>query len=108
MQTEDSIKITKRFFSILYYLTKIKAIRGKATFARQYGVSQPSLRRLEREPHSDIMQIVWLFYLVRDFDVSAEWLLTGRGKRFTIEPEKKEKYLYKERNRKRNNYNRCL
>jgi hypothetical protein len=97
MQTPDSIKITKRFFSILYYLTKIKVIRGKATFARQYDVSQPSLRKLEREPESDIMQVSWLYYLVRDFNVSPEWILTGKGKRFTIEPTKKEKYLYKKR-----------
>lgn len=97
MQTEDSIKITNRFFTILHHLIKLKVLRGKGAFARQYGVSQPNLRKLERNPASDIFQSAWLYYLVRDFNVNPEWLLTGKGKRFTVEPKPLKKFIYKKR-----------
>ena len=79
MQTEDSQAIIKRFFDALYYLKANKIIRGKATFTKAHGIDRWNLYKLEKDMASDIFQPAWLAYLVKDYGVSATWLLTGRG-----------------------------
>jgi len=80
MQTEESQKIVLRFFEALNILKENKRIRGKKTFTDRYGINRWNLNTLEKEPERDIFQVAWLNYLVRDYGISAEWLLTGRGK----------------------------
>lgn len=79
MQTEDSQAIIRRFFEALYYLKANRIIRGKATFTREHGIDRWNLGKLEKDPSRDIFQPAWLYYLVKDYGVSATWLLTGRG-----------------------------
>lgn len=83
MQTEDSQKIIARFFKALYELKARKEIRGKQTFTAKYGINRWNLNTLEKNLASDIFQVAWLTYLVRDYGVSAQWLLTGQGEIFT-------------------------
>ncbi len=79
MQTADSQKVIRRFFQALQYLKDTKVIRGKQTFTRAYGINRWNMLTLEKNLASDIFQTAWLTYLVQDFGVSAQWLLTGRG-----------------------------
>lgn len=79
MQTEDSQAIIRRFFDALYYLKANRVIRGKATFTNAHGIDRWNLNKLEKDYSSDIFQPAWLAYLVKDYGVSATWLLTGRG-----------------------------
>lgn len=79
MQTPESQAIVKRFFIALYRLKEDRKIRGKQTFTREYGINRWNLNTLEKEPERDIFQVSWLSYLVRDFNVSPMWLLTGFG-----------------------------
>lgn len=79
MQTTDSQKIIGRFFQALYYLKSEKVIRGKQTFTARYGINRWNMNTLEKDMSRDIFQPAWLSYLVDDYDISAEWLLTGRG-----------------------------
>lgn len=79
MQTTDSQKVISRFFQALYYLKSEKVIRGKQTFTARYGINRWNMNTLEKDMSRDIFQTSWLSYLVDDYDVSAEWLLTGRG-----------------------------
>lgn len=79
MQTTESQIIVRRFFEALYRLKTDRKIRGKQTFTREYGINRWNLNTLEKEPERDIFQVAWLWYLVRDFGVSPDWLLTGRG-----------------------------
>jgi hypothetical protein len=78
-QTPDSQKVVKRFFKALYYLKEKRMIRGKMTFTTRYNINRWNMNTLEKEPQRDIFQAAWLTYLVRDYGVSAEWLLTGKG-----------------------------
>lgn len=71
-----------RFFEALHTLIASKAIRGKQTFTREYGINRWNLNTLEGDHSRDIFQPAWLTYLVRDFGVSATWLLTGVGGMF--------------------------
>lgn len=79
MQTEDSQAIIKRFFQAIQHLKDEGIIRGKATFAKKYQINRQNLWKLEQNPASDIFQVAWLGYLVKDYGVSSTWLLTGRG-----------------------------
>ncbi len=82
MQTADSQKVIKRFFEAIYALKAAGTIRGKQTFTNQYEINRWNFNTLEKEPERDIFQTAWLTYLVRDFGVSATWLLTGVGDMF--------------------------
>lgn len=79
MQTEDSQKIIRRFFQALQYLKDQRIIRGKQTFTRRFGINRWNMNTVEKEPSRDMFQTAWLSYLVTEYGVSAEWLLTGRG-----------------------------
>ncbi|WP_290431867.1 hypothetical protein [Muribaculum intestinale] len=79
MQTEDSQVIIRRFFQALQYLKEQKIIRGKQTFTRQFGINRWNMNTVEKEPSRDMFQTAWLTYLVTEYGVSADWLLTGRG-----------------------------
>jgi hypothetical protein len=58
-------------------------IGGKKTFTDRYGINRWNLNTLQKEPQRDIFQAAWLAYLVRDYGVSAHWLLTGEGQPLT-------------------------
>lgn len=80
MQTADSQRIVRRFFEALQRLKEDGKIRGKQTFTREYDINRWNMNTLEKDPSRDIFQPAWLTYLVDGYGVSAQWLLTGRGK----------------------------
>ena len=78
MQADENQIITKRFFEALYALKSRGDIRGKQTFTARYGINRWNLNALEKGTGTMTnVQLAWLTYLVRDYDVSARWLLTG-------------------------------
>lgn len=79
MQTDDSQRIVARFFEALQRLKDDRKIRGKQTFTREYNINRWNMNTLEKDHSRDIFQPAWLTYLVEDYDVSAQWLLTGKG-----------------------------
>ncbi len=88
MQTEDSQIIIARFFEAIYALKAAGVIRGKQTFTNRYGINRWNFNHLEKTPQSDIFQTAWLGYLVRDYGISPEWLLTGAGTPLPNPPQK--------------------
>ena len=82
MQTEDTQRIIKRFFQTLDFLKEAKVIRGRQTFTRMHGINRRNMNTAEKNPASDMFQTAWLTYLVEDFGISANWLLTGKGNMF--------------------------
>lgn len=79
----EDVAITKRFFHALEILAQEKKIRGLQTFTRTYDLNYWNMTTLKNEPDKRILKAGCLTYLVRDFGVSADWLLTGRGGMFT-------------------------
>lgn len=84
MQTEQSQKIVRRFFEAIQILKANKIIRGKQTFTERYGINRWNFNTCEKSPERDIFQVAWIEYLVRDYKVSATWLITGNGSFFDL------------------------
>lgn len=83
MQTTESQAVIRRFFEAIYALKARKEIRGKQTFTSRYDINRWNLNSLEKDMSRDIFQVSWLTYLVRDYGVSSQWLLTGYGDMFS-------------------------
>lgn len=79
MQTAESQVIVSRFFEALQILKADKVIRGKQTFTNRYGINRWNFNTLEKQPERDIFQVAWISYLVNDYKVSADWLISGNG-----------------------------
>jgi hypothetical protein len=93
MQTLGSQKVVARFFEAVYDLKRRRVIRGKQTFTRKYGINSRNFWQLEQDKSRDMFQVDWLAHLVRDYFVSATWLLTGEGKMYTVDPDAQWRYL---------------
>lgn len=100
MNTPDSIDIVNRFYAAIETLRRDKYIRGLKTFSRRYGINDRNIWLQRREPERNIFQPAWLAYLVRDYAVSATWLLTGEGDVYDSE---RKKSLAPQKNRNRRN-----
>ena len=84
--SEDSQTGKSRFFEAIHALVEKKCLRGRKTFTNLYGINIGDFWHSEKHIKSNVLNLAWLTYLVRDFGVSADWLLTGRGKMFKKEP----------------------
>lgn len=79
MNNADSQQIVMRFAEAIARLKTDRKLRGVQTFTRAYNINRRNFITAMKSPESNIFQIAWLAYLVRDFDVSPNWLLTGNG-----------------------------
>ena len=73
--------VTKRFFEALDLLISIGAIRGINTFCDEHNIDRRNLTRTQKGSSTRI-QLVWIYYLCTDFNISADWIITGRGPKF--------------------------
>lgn len=80
MTQEEQNAIVGRFFEALEALKDSRRIRGTKTFTDRYGIHRGSLLRLRKNPGTNDFKVAWLTYLVVDYGISAQWLLTGEGK----------------------------
>jgi hypothetical protein len=87
--SRDAEEIQRRFFEALNMLISQGRLDGLQTFCRQYGLNRPkysNLRMSLTAGHSaapyKYIDIEALAYLVKDYGVSADWLLTGAGGMF--------------------------
>ncbi|ADB37729.1 hypothetical protein [Spirosoma linguale] len=82
MQAPLSQAINQRFFAAIDELVKRKQMRGRNTFVTRYGLNQGNFYRLRQEPQREF-ELCYLTWLVLDYGVSSQWLLTGEGEMFS-------------------------
>lgn len=82
MNNPESIQIIKRFYQALDVVVASKRIRGKKTFTDMHNINRRNFIQVSKVPESDMFQLVWITYLVKDFGVSSQWIITGNGEMF--------------------------
>lgn len=80
----EGVEITNRFFEAIDMLRLQKKIRGLKTITDEVGANQGNTQFIKTDPSSHVLKPELLAYLVRQYNVSAEWLLCGTGKMFKI------------------------
>lgn len=81
----EGVEITKRFFEAVDTLRDKKKIRGLKTITDEYGANQGNTQLIKSDPATHVLKPELLAYLVRQYNVSAEWLLCGTGEMFKEE-----------------------
>lgn len=87
---ESSI-ICERFMQCLSRLKADGKISGITSFCEKYNINRRNLAKLRNDTTRQIFKPSWLFYLVRDYGISADFLLTGRGQVYTVSDAKRAK-----------------
>jgi hypothetical protein len=77
--SREGIEVTNRFFEAIDMLKAQKTIRGLQTFTTKYELNRWNVNTVKWNPEKSILKPEWMVYLVRDYNISADWLLTGRG-----------------------------
>lgn len=78
------LAIQERFFQAFDDLKSRSKIKSLQSFCDEYGLHRPKYSRIRSKAEGSykVIDIDALSYLVKDYGVSADWLLTGRGKAF--------------------------
>lgn len=77
----DAIQINRRFFEALDALKRGRRLSGIYGFSQKYKTTFANIYTIKNQ-ESGVVKVEWLMYLVRDYDISAQWLLTGEGNMF--------------------------
>lgn len=82
MLNPESEAINKRFFLAIDELVKRRQMRGKNTFVTRYKLNKGNFYQLRTNPDRSF-ELAYLTWLVKDYGVSSQWLLTGEGEMFS-------------------------
>ena len=75
-------EINKRFFQALDMIVQSGAIRGEATFCNEHNIDRRNFQKTRIKPTEQRIRIEWIYYLSTDFNISADWIFTGKGGMF--------------------------
>lgn len=82
MNTQVSKQIMQRFYDALDAIIAMKKIRGVNTYCRLNDIDRRNFLAQKKDLDRGWFQVSWLQPMVREYGVSARWLLTGFGKMF--------------------------
>lgn len=97
----DGVAITERFFKAIEILTEAGHFRGMQTFTTLYGLNRRNLQHIQISPTNSVLKPEVLVLLVKHHNVSAMWLLTGKGSVFQDGTEFPPKMVLKNKPRKK-------
>ena len=73
-------EVVARYFEALDHLLAAGRIDSLRKFSERYHIVRQNMLRLRNDPERKF-DLRFLTILVIDYDIKAEWLLTGQGKR---------------------------
>ena len=82
MNTQVSKQIMQRFYDALDAIIAMKKIRGVNTYCRLNEIDRRNFLAQKKDLDRGWFQVSWFQPMVREYGVSARWLLTGFGKMF--------------------------
>jgi hypothetical protein len=80
--SKEEIEIIGRFYEVLDYLLETKKVKSYYDFAIKYDIPRNSLTVLKAEPTRNLFRARWVTILLRDFNVSADYIFLGEGDMF--------------------------
>lgn len=78
-----TIDIQERFFAVLDELIAYGVIESHYRYCTDHGINRRNFQTQHKERSRGYFQCGWIVPLVSDHHVSARWLLTGIGSRYT-------------------------
>lgn len=72
----------ERFYSALDAIITMKKIRGVNTYCRLNNIDRRNFIAQRKDLERGWFQLSWLHPMVKEYGVSAKWLLTGLGRMF--------------------------
>lgn len=82
MNSFISTQINDRYFQALDTVINLGLIRGVQTFTNEHNIDRRNFLSTKKESSTRQIRLDWIYYLVNDFNVSAEWIITGKGRMF--------------------------
>lgn len=82
MNTPETQHIIERFFISLDAIIAKGSIEGVSTYCRLYDIDRRNMSAQRKDLSRRLLQPSWLVPLVREYGVSAKWILTGIGRMF--------------------------
>lgn len=77
--SKEATAVTKRFFEAIDALKQEKVIHGLKTFTDKYGLNYWNVTTIKNEPEKRFLKVDYMIYLCRDYGISTDWLLLGKG-----------------------------
>ncbi len=80
--SDEGIAISNRFFEAIEMLKTKKKIRGLQTFTREHNLNRWSVNQVKFYPNRSVLKPEWIVYLHKDYGISVEWIVLGKGDMF--------------------------
>lgn len=79
---EETIAVIERFFEALDKIIALNHIAGIQTYCNEYDIDKRNLYTQRNDLNRGYFEVFWILPLIKDFNVSTEWMLFGEGKMF--------------------------
>ena len=77
--SDEAQQISKRFFYAIQALKTEGKIRGLKTFTRRYDINYGNMNTLKNNIAKRSLKSEYIAVLARDYGISCEWVLLGKG-----------------------------
>ncbi|MCL6101023.1 MAG: hypothetical protein M1292_00810 [Bacteroidetes bacterium] len=88
--TNETKAIMLRFFEAVDMVISQKRIRGIQTYCTLAGIDRRHYYGQKKDLGRGWFQMSWMLPLLKEFSISSDWILLGKGGMFTVKMEKKE------------------
>jgi len=75
----ETSAIVARMFQAIRKLIEMKKLKSFYAFTSKYGINPGNFHYIEKHADTAALPVLYLHLLVKDYKVSAHWLLTGLG-----------------------------
>jgi|SRR5665647_3033682 len=89
--TKETIEIMNRFYEAVSVLILHKKIRGIQTYCTLASIDRRHFYAQKKEISRGWFQMAWMLPLIKEFGLSSDWLLLGKGSMFVIKSEQKQR-----------------
>lgn len=80
--SDDTLSVIGRFFQALDALIEGNVLRGVNTYCRLHGIDKRHLMAQKADIGRGYFEVSWLLPMITSYNVSANWLLLGKGVMF--------------------------